>query len=319
MPVSKSLGLLSATVILNTTLAITAAHAAPLHPDSVTVRTADGANVGGNSYRDDVFLDTLLFDGVDYAYGENIVAISTFEVLSGRNNINAEWGDWDDAMDGDDNPFAKAGFDPALQETVIPEIQDATLKNAFNSASLSEMSDGEGGDAFWFRAMFSQSLFDNQAGLDTQPEFVVFERGLNDRFDVRLITGGTFDQPVLSDWLEMDSSQFARSGVYVDTSEIGAAQEIGVGGFDLDQFGIDEGTRVYGLETRTRGGSGPDLNGMFLTTGEADRFGPPLLPVPVKSSAMLSSLSAFLFLTVWAFVCQKNGRLFRGAIVGRSA
>lgn len=296
----------SASLCLAAPLAANTAYGTPLHPDSVEVFTLDGSSSPGTPFRDDVYLGALVFGGLNYAYGEQIVAISEFEVLSGRPNINAEWGDLDDASDGDPNPFVKAGYDPALQETTDPIVQDATLKSAFNSGSLSEMSDGEGGDAFWFRASFTQSLTDNQYGTDDRPELVVFERGLNDRFDIRLITGGSFEAPLLSDWLEVDSRQFARSGVYVDTVEIGGAQEIGVGGFDLDQFNLDAGAKVYGLEIRAEGRAGPDLNGMFLTADDASRFEAPLSPVPLQASAMLSGLSAFAMLGSLVLMRQRR-------------
>ena len=173
------------------------------------------------------------------------------------------------------------------------------MENAFNSASLSEMSDGEGGSGFWFRALFEQSLTDNQFGPDTRPELAIFERGRNDVFDMRLITGGSFEMPELSDWLQINSRDFARTGVYVDTIEISAAQEIGVGGFDLDVFNLDAGARVYGLEIRTQNGSGPDLNGMFLTADETDRFGNSLTAVPVTASSLVLMLSGFAFLAMW--------------------
>lgn len=286
----------SVSLMVTAVLAGSAATAAPLHPDSIDVFLGQDTRDSTSPYRDDVYLEELVFDGIEYGYGENIVSITQFEVLSGRSKINAEWGDLDDFADGDGNPFAKAGFDPLLQETTDPTIQDLTLLNTFNSGSLSEMSDGEGGGRFSFRVLFAQSLTDNAFGADDRPEIVIFERGQNDRFDVRLLTGGTFDDPELSDWLQIDSREFADTGVFVDTVEIASAQEIGVGGFDLDQFGLAQGARVFGLEMRTRDGSGPDLNGMFLTADDSARFGPTMTPVPVTHSGLLLGFSVAAFL-----------------------
>ncbi len=304
-------------VFLSVALASGASNAVPLHPEGIETYTSEAARSLGNPYRDDVYLGGIVFGGTQYTFLENMVAIAEFEVLSGRANINAEWGDWDDAQDGDASPFAKAGFDPSLQETLNPLIQDLTLKQVFNSNSLTEMSDGEGGGIFSFKAAFSQSLVDNMFGLDAQPELVLFERGRNDRFDMRLITGGSFEDPNVSDWLAVDSRQFAPSGIHVDTVEIASPQEIGVGGFDIDQFGVPGGTRVYGLEIRSRDGTGPDLNGMFLTAETAASLGPPLLPVPVETSALLSSMSALGMLMGWAWLARRRNRPARdnGAFV----
>ena len=91
---SKSVLRVAAALLLTAAAAAKTATAAPIHPDEITVEVGDGANSAGPSYKDDVFLKTLVFDGTNYAYGTQIVSISEFEVLSGRKNINAEWGDW---------------------------------------------------------------------------------------------------------------------------------------------------------------------------------------------------------------------------------
>lgn len=305
---SKYPGYVGVPIFLSAALASSVAYAAPLHPEAIETYTSEAARSLGNPYRDDVYLGGIVFGGTQYTFSENMVAIAEFEVLSGRASVNAEWGDWDDAQDGDASPFVKAGFDPSLQETLDPLIQDLTLKHVFNSNSLTEMSDGEGGSIFSFKAAFSQSLVDNVFGLDAQPELVLFERGGNDRFDMRLIVGGSFEDPSVSDWLAVDSKQFAPSGIYVDTVEIAAPQEIGVGGFDIDQFDLPEGTRVYGLEIRTRDGTGPDLNGMFLTAETVASMGPPLLPVPVETSALLLGLSAPGVLLGWGWLARRRAR-----------
>lgn len=207
--------------------------------------------------------------------------------MSGRSKINSEWGDEDDGADGDDNPFVKAGYDPADQESVIPAIQDATLLETFNTLSLCEMSDGESGGSFHFRATFSQSLIDNDEAVDDIPELVFFERGLNDDFDIRVITGGSFANPTLSPWLSTSSKDFFNTGIRVDTKEIKRAQSIGVGGFDLNAFGLDVGDRAYGFELRAFDGEGPDLNGFFLSAEDSGNFGGALAPVPLPAGLLL--------------------------------
>lgn len=304
----KSREFIGVPIFVSVALAACVSSAAPLHPDSIQVLTGEGGASTSSPYQDDVYLNRIGFGDTLYTYTENMVAIDQFEVLEGRDNINAEWGDLDGAEDGDDNPFAKAGYDPSLQETVDPMIQDLSLKQVFNANSLTEMSDGEGGDGFWFRASFTHSLVDDIFGIDTQPEIVLFERGLNDEFDIRLITGGSFYDPITSDWLTTDSRDFSRTGIYVDTVEIGGPQELGVGGFDLDEFGVAEGERVYGLEIRTNGNSGPDLNGLFMTAESVDLMGPGLTPVPVQSSTLFLGLSALGSFVSWSWFGRREER-----------
>lgn len=265
---------------------ISPALSATLLPDEISVYSPDGSNNTSGPYRDDVYLDNIIFGDTTYSFTDQIVAVSELKVLSGHSNINAEWGDLDDESDGDGNPFSSLGYDPSLQESTDPILQNSTLREVFNSTSLTEMTDGEGGSAFSFRTLFSKSLFDNQVGLDDIPELVIFERGMNDTFDIRLITGGTFQAPEFSDWLQIDSRDFSETGIWVDTVEIGGAQHVGAGGFDLDAFNITPYARVYGLEVRSTNNTGPDLNGFFLTAADSSSFGEPLATVPVQGSTL---------------------------------
>ncbi len=270
------------------------AHASPILPDAIAVTVPGNSNDPTSPYTDDVYVDSLTFGGTIFSAVDQIAAIARFQVLSGRGQINSEWGDNDTAADGDDNPFAKAGFDPALQETTDPTIQDETLLQTFNTFSLSEMSDGEGGGSFHIRAAFSQSLTDNALGTDNLPELVFFERGLNDDFAIRLITGGTFDAPVLTDWLETSSRGFYDTAITVDTLEISRAQKVGVGGYDLSEFGLNGDERAYGFELISRNGTGPDLNGFFLTAEDPGDFGTPLPGVPIDSAVPLPAAVYFM-------------------------
>lgn len=293
---------LAVTIVTASLCGIPYAHAGVLKPSALEVTVPEATADEVAPYTDDIYLKSLTFDGKTFNSDDQVVAISRIEVLTGRESINSEWGDNDNASDGDDNPFVKAGFDPAAQETTDPVIQDATLLNTFNSLSLTEMSDGEGGRAFSFRTIFTESLIDNDPGPDDIPELVLIERGLNDDFDVRLITGGTFDAPIYSNWFSTSSRDYFRTGIQVDTMEISRPQEIGVGGYDLNSFlsGTPSGpAQVFGFELRTSK-SGPDLNGFFLTAEESSNFRPPLsagvAPVPLPAPVLLLGAGlAFLF------------------------
>lgn len=277
----------TALCILATNLVFGAAQAGVLQPTSITIATLTGTNDTSNPYTDDVELEALNFGSTSFTDQSNFRAINRFEVLTGRPAINAEWGDNDNNSDGDDNPFTKAGLNPADQESTVPSIQDAGLLQAFNTLSLSEMSDGEGNNApYSFRVEFSASISDNDPGIDDVPEIIFFERGLNDTFEVKLITGGTFETPTYSDSVIVNTSSFWASGIFVDTTEISSSQEIGIGGFDLNDFGISDGTLVYGFDIYVET-TGPDLNGFFLSSTDSNEFGPPLTPVPLPAGLPL--------------------------------
>lgn len=272
-------------VLLNVLTGV--AIAGTIHPTDLQVAVPTGTSDSSNPYKDDVLLSEITFGSSVFSTADQIVSISSFEVLSGRSNINAEWGDLDNGADGDADPFTKAGFSGFEQETVDPTVQDATLQEAFTSFSLSEMSDGEGNSEFSFQMLFKQSLVDNAYGEDEVPELVIFERGLNDDFDIRLILGEGAGEYIYSDWLQTSSKGYFDSGIRVDTVEIGSSQTIGVGGYDFDMFSLAESQSVYGMELRTRNGSGPDLNGFFLTAADPDDFGPGLAPVPLPAAGWM--------------------------------
>ncbi|WP_242649073.1 exosortase-dependent surface protein XDP2 [Cognatiyoonia sediminum] len=263
------------------------ATAGPIHPMDLQVALTPGTNDSTSPYQDDVHLTEITFGDLVLSITDQIVSVADFEVLSGRSNINAEWGDLDDDADGDADPFVKAGFSGLDQETVDPTVQDATLQEAFSSFSLSEMSDGEGNSEFSFQLLFAQSLVDNAYGEDEIPELVIFERGLNDDFDIRLILGESAGEYTYSDWLQTSSKLYFDTGIRVDTVEINSSQSIGVGGYDFDMFGLPEGQAVFGMELRTTNGSGPDLNGFFLTAADPDSFGPELTPVPLPAAGWM--------------------------------
>lgn len=283
--------LLGAAVYLASTLS---AGAVAITPTGIDVVTPSGsANQPGQPYTDDLFLDAMIFDDVTFATSDSFRPLQDFQVIDGRENINAEWGDNDTSADGDANPFEKAGLDSALQETTQPDIQDQILLQSFASRSLTEMTDGESG-TFAYRALFSASLRDNEAGLDGVPELIFFERGMNDLFDVALILGGDLANPVLSAALRISSRDFWDTGIDVDTMEIGGGQSLGVGAYDIDAWGVEEGAAVYGLEL-TRVSGGPDMAGFFLTAEDPERFSDPLQPPRFAPTAVPLPPSLLLF------------------------
>jgi hypothetical protein len=289
-----------------------AGQAAVITPTSISVtQPAGGTAPSGGVYTDDVYLDMLSFaTGTQFSGADDFAAAAMLEVLTGREFINAEWGDTDNGDDGDDNPFVKAGLaspgDVVVdtgtagpgeipQESTDPSIQDPALINAFNSRSLSEMSDGENsnGSGFSFKVGFAKSLEDDAPGNadDGVPELIFFERGGNDQFTIEVITGGTFDNPVYSDPVAVDSLQFWDSGISVDTQEITGSQAITAGALDLDTFGLATGDKAFGFRLTVEGTNGPDLNGFFLAAEDPARFGTPL-PVPLPPGAALLALAA---------------------------
>ncbi len=255
------------------------ADAAPLLPEAVGLIDGAGRAVAPSAgpFSDDVFLSRLVFPGAIFETTDSFRPAASVEILVGRANVNAEWGDDDDGGDGHDSPFARAGLDPSLQETVDPAAQEAGLLSAFNSLSLTEMSDGESG-AMMMRVLFEAGLTDDRPGeADGAPELLFLERGMNDRFRVEAIIGGAPDAPTLSAPVDLDSADFWDSGVAVDTVEIDQAQSIGIAGLDLDAFALEAGSAIFGFVLTVLDG-GPDLNGFFLSSEAPERFEAPLDP-----------------------------------------
>ncbi len=239
---------------------------------TVPANTADPDGVA--PYTDDVFLSTLTFDTAtfDVANDPFVSGVSVF-VASGRDNINAEWGPDDTGADGNPDPFTRAGLNPADQESTDPAIQDVGLASAFFSLSLNEGSDGEGmGNESVLHITFAEGIRDNAGGSDSLPELVLFERGNNDdNTRIRAITGGTFDNPDFApDTVTVNAGDLWNSGVSIRTNEIGGGQELGVGGIDLSDFGVDTETPVYGFSIAS---SGADLFGQIIGMGDDDGGG----------------------------------------------
>ena len=75
---------------------------------------------------------------------------------------------------------------------------------------------------------------------------------------------------------------------------------MGVGGFDLADFGLGAGESAFGFRlSNERTVSGPDLGGFFLAAEDPDNFQPPLdgepeigtVPVPGSGLMLLGALA----------------------------
>ena len=252
------------------------AESAVLHPDSLGV-----AGSGRAPHAADLLLTELAFGGVDHLHGPGRVGLASLEVTAGRSSVNAEWGDADTT-----DPMTATGHPGAWQETRRPGVQDAALAHAFTSASLTEMTDTEGdGTPVTLSLIFERPLLDATA--DPTPEIVLFERGMNDRFTLSPILAGPGGGTTTAPGVTIDSANFMATGLRVDTREIGAAQELGVGGIDLGLFALAPGTPILGLEVAAAGAEGPDLKGIFLTGDVA------AVPLPATGGLLLGAL-AFL-------------------------
>ncbi|TNC63750.1 exosortase-dependent surface protein XDP2 [Rubellimicrobium roseum] len=282
------------------------ANAAVIHPTAVTVTVPTGAaastsTTAGTVYTDDVLLDSITFGSTTISGAASFSAVKRFQVLTGRAHINAEYGDKDTASDGDSNPFAKAGViagqapTATERESVTPAIQDAALLNAFNSRSLTEMSDGEDNQEYSFKLLFANGLNDDSSDPDITPELLFVERNGNDaNIWVQAIIGGTFGNPEYSNEVKVGSDTYwSGSKILVNTVEIDSPQLLSFGGFDLNDFGLAAGTTVYGLKVRAKGA---DLNGMFLASADPTRFTPALVPVPASLPLLAGAMGALALL-----------------------
>jgi len=217
---------------------------------------------------DDILLTGITFDGVafDATVGEIIPGLaSVFVDGGGGTNVNAEWGDGDDASDQDDDPFVKAGHPSSPQESTDIDVINATLLQVFRTFNVMEGVDGED-ENFRIDLIFERGVSDdNPDTLDDVPEIMVFERGLNSDVSLQLLLadGG------ISNELFVDRSSFRNSGFNADTVEISGGQAMGVVGVDLNEFtgaGFDPATdTVIGVRFGSAG-NGADIFGVFGTT-----------------------------------------------------
>jgi len=252
-------------------------------PESITFSVPSGSNNPSNPsasdpYTDDVFLDTITFGSTTLgASGGQIAAIQSAFVESGRDDVNAEWGDDDDGSDGNPDPFTRVGINPFssdgsvnldVQESTDPAVQDIALASVFSSLSLTEITDGEGNVSIT-NYIFEFGISDNDNGEDSLPEILLFERGNNDNTTVRAIVGGSFDDPTLRGGVSIEPDDMWDTGIHIDTTEISEIQQLAAIGIDLNSFGINDGTIVYGLQIETDGG---DFGGFFQAAENVEQF-----------------------------------------------
>jgi hypothetical protein len=233
-----------------------------------------------NPVIDDVILESVTFGSTTFSASSDEIIFGIASVLSagdGGGDVNAEWGDGDDNADGNDQPFAKAGYDVLVigQESTDPNVVDETIERVFSNRSLAEGVDGES-ENYVIALQFEKSVRDNDGtAIDSRPEILVFERGLNSDVTITLLLddGGT------SDPLILDELDFVDSGLELDTVEIGSGQALGVIGVDLNEFsgaGFDPSTAtVRGVQFGSAG-NGADIFGVFGLTqdpGDLNDFG----------------------------------------------
>src|SRR6056297_189090 len=188
---------------------------------------------------DDIFLSTIRFGPNNNRVtfngnnGEIIPGLaSIFLAGGGGTNVNAEWGDNDDNDDGNNNPFVKAGYAGASQESTDIDVINATLLQVFRTLNIMEGVDGED-ENFRLELIFERGVRDNNgSALDAIPEVIIFERGLNSDVAVQLLLadGGVTNE------LTIDRDDFRDAGFNADTVEIGGSQPMGVVGVDLNAF-----------------------------------------------------------------------------------
>ena len=260
-----------------------------------------------NTYVDDVLLQTVTFSGTTInTSGINDSLL--FRVITGREDVSPDFGQagteagyrppggtsaiTDTGADGNPNPFVSARITTkgqrvtqaqqdnlvANQNTTSNNQQDSALQAAFNSRSISQGADGEGTVAYSYRLIFDQGLIDNNNAADGVPELIFFERGVNSAFSVRAITGGTFDNPTFAP-TTVNVASTTASGIFIDTVEIDAAQQLGIAGIDLNEFGITATTAaanqvVYGFEltSGTGGTGGADIYGNFTSAASTTQL-----------------------------------------------
>ncbi len=251
-----------------------------------------------NTYVDDVLLQSITFSGTTFTSTNLLRDTQRFEVTAGRANINAEYGQGgttasyiggtatitDTNSDTNPNPFVSSGSSTegtyvpaATRESVNPIIQDAALQAAFNSLSISQGIDGELlTNAYTYRTIFDQGVVDSSTILDDVPELIFFERGLNSNYTVRAITGGTFANPTFAgNTVTLLQTQHTASGIFIDTVEINAGQQLGIVGIDLNEFGITAAnTAIYGIELTSTDGNnaGADIYGQFASASNTANF-----------------------------------------------
>ncbi len=260
------------------------ADAAIIQPNSIAVSVPSGSNDPTSPYTDDVLLDQLVFGSVRYRRLDNALrAVMYAKVYYQRTGVNADFGDNDDGDDGNPNPFVAAGLisptetlTDALRESTVPSIQDAAIRAALATFSLSQGVDGENTD-YGIDLLFSQGVRDDRPNRsDRTPELVFFERGANSSFTVRAILGGTLDNPLVSDAITISSTMLWQTSFQINTIEIDEGQALGAIAIDASDFtlnGVSIGNAiVYGVRITSTDTSGADIFGVFALSNNPNRF-----------------------------------------------
>lgn len=268
--------------------------------------TRDGSSAS-QAFVDDILLEKISIltgSGLEefvVADGEVVVGQAAY-VRSGAQYVNAEFGDLDDGADGNPNPFVEIGIvaegDPVssmVSESTDPAIQGPAISAAVSSYSLVQGVDGEG-PPFTFDVIFSQGVLDNNDAADAIPEFVLLERGLNSAYSLRAIIGGTVENPIYSDSVDVPVSAQQATGIWIDTNEIGGGQQLASYGVDASSFGIDPGTAIYGLSITSTGSGGADITAQFITAQNVSQLVPVLPSLPEPSSVVLLLVGSCIFL-----------------------
>ena len=267
------------------TFGVSTAKATPIRPTNVMVSTPGGTNDPTNPYTDDVLMDQLVFGAVNFRRIDNAFrAVQYAKVYFNRSSVNAEFGDNDDGNDGNPNPFVAAGLlapgqalTDATRESTVPGVQDAAIRAAFSTFSISQGVDGEGPD-YSIDLIFTQGIVDSNPNRtnDGQPELIFFERGLNSDFRIQVILGGNVWTPILSDPFDVLQATMWATGIQIDTIEINPAQQLGAIGLDLGEFrrnGARIGNSpVYGIRVTSINGTGADFDGIFASALNQNQF-----------------------------------------------
>ena len=255
------------------------------------------------------FVDDIILNSITFGSGATATTINAATglrpglsnsrgsgavVTAGRNLISATYGDSDTDTDGNPNPFVTSG-NPTIAYTATPNqtpsVQDTAIQAAYSSLSLSQgiSSPGQGGGAglndYTFKLLFENGIVDNSSAVDNIPELIIFERGTvgstQSDYTVRAITGGTFANPTFSNGVQVLRGAQTPSGIFINTADSTAAEQINFAGIDLNDFGITANEVVYGIEFTSNNGSGADIFGLALTAASPTQLRAQALPEPL--------------------------------------
>lgn len=321
---SQILLLISSGIVLTELPGLTVA-LAPTSGSVILPPTGTSNNVGRNgisaasAFVDDIILDTITFSGVTFSRTQGALSYAQqATVTSGREYINAEYGDSDTGSDANPNPYVAAGIisegtplSNSTRESTDPAIQDRAITAAFNSLSLAQGIDGESAASYAYQAIFQQGIVDNNLTVDSVPEIVFFERGVDADFTVQVITGGTFALPIFAPTtITVARANLTPSGFFIDTIEIPTGEQLGVVGFDLNDFGLIADEVIYGVSVTSINNSGADIYGQVLTAENTSQFRP--VPSALSETAVpepatiVSSIMALGVGIVMKIYCSRS-------------